>query len=349
MQPAFLLQILDYINISMKLSFTFPPDASRARAIDRRMRLNHANSMAYLVKALREQLDVNLPEVEILIEACKRGAIYPPTTFGLYYEIATALLNDNYQQAMALFNELIQERPIASGVLNVVTLDKITPTSNLLRYQRLMDTDLTVPFRIIPPPADEAYEIVAKFQSAFKRMQQAIPMLAEEFEAIIREVILVTGDKQNGYDFAGGSSYMLWGALFVNVSQHATDIALIEAMAHESAHSLLFGFTVDEVLVKNPVDECYASPLRDDPRPMDGIFHATFVSARMHWAMSKLIESSQLSHVEIELVAALREIDRNNFWSGYSTVRNFAKLTETGRKLMDSACGYMSQREAGKL
>ena len=34
---------------------------------------------------------------------------------------------------------------------------------------------------------------------------------------------------------------------------------------------------IDELFVLNPDWERFPSPLREDPRPMDGIYHATFV------------------------------------------------------------------------
>ena len=38
---------------------------------------------------------------------------------------------------------------------------------------------------------------------------------------------------------------------------------------------------LDEPLVQNAPDESYHSPLRADDRPMDGVFHATLVCARL--------------------------------------------------------------------
>ena len=64
--------------------------------------------------------------------------------------------------------------------------------------------------------------------------------------------------------FDGGSSYQLWGALFLNVGAAArTRVDLIDALAHESAHSRLFSLCTEEALVRNPDDETHASPLRD--------------------------------------------------------------------------------------
>ena len=67
-----------------------------------------------------------------------------------------------------------------------------------------------------------------------------------------------------------------------------------QALAHESGHNLLFGFCASESLVENADEELFASPLRADPRPMDGVFHATYVVARMHQTLTRLLEANVL-------------------------------------------------------
>jgi HEXXH motif-containing protein len=135
---------------------------------------------------------------------------------------------------------------------------------------------------------------------------------------------------------------MLWGALFLNPARPKSDIELIESLAHESAHSLLFGFAIDDALVENPDDERFESPLRDDPRPMDGIFHATFVSARMHYAMATMAASGLLSEEEAALARAAMERDRRAFYDGLATVDAKGRLTRRGKGLIAGARDYMA-------
>ena len=179
------------------------------------------------------------------------------------------------------------------------------------------------------------------------RLRSLVPELAGEVEALLREVVFVAGVPGLGYDFAGGSSYMLWGALFLNAACHRDDVAMIEAIAHECGHGLLFGFTVDEPLVLNDDDARFGSPLRDDPRPMDGIFHATFVCARMHWAMSRLLASGGLDDRERAAAESRLEANRRSFRSGHATVAAEGLLSATGRALMDSARAWMDACGAG--
>jgi HEXXH motif-containing protein len=116
---------------------------------------------------------------------------------------------------------------------------------------------------------------------------------------------------------------------------------MVQMLAHESAHNLLFGLSADESLVENSPAELFSSPLRVDARPMDGIYHATFVTARMHRAVKRLMDSGILSGELQE--KAHRELTENArlFARGIETVDRGAKLTDLGRAVMEGARSYM--------
>ena len=326
----------------MPLSFDFYPDPSRGLALDHRMREQLIESLEHILSAVQAQPDAKPDELCGLIGQLRQGGLASPSTFGLYYEAATALLQEDTPTGLGLLAQLGQESLLEDRNLRIRTLDQVNPETRRQRYQRLMDTDPGTPFRIVAPSPATAERDIDNFARALSRLQAFAPELAGEFEAVIREVVLVEGAPDLGYDFAGGSCYMLWGALFINAAYHPDDVAMMEAIAHESGHSLLFGFTIDEPLVLNDDDERFASPLRDDPRPMDGIYHATWVSARMHWTMAKAFASGTLSAEESALASRNLERSCRSFWDGYQTVRASAQMSATGQALMQSAADYMS-------
>ncbi len=306
------------------------------------MRGELAESLEHVLASMHQQSDRVLTGAAELVASMRAGAQYPPSTFGLYYEMTSALLAGQYDSARALLDELVQERPLAHSDLSITPLDQVEPVNQQVLYQRLMDTDPETPFIIVPPPPELADNSVRRFLSAANRVRKTLPLLADEFEALVRQVVLVNGAKELDYGFAGGSCYMLWGALFINVEHHADEIALVEAIAHEAGHSFLFGCTIDEPLILNDDTAKFSSPLRDDPRPMDGIYHATYVSARMHWAMSGLLAETDMDNQQREIAALHREADKVNFWAGLSIVEEHGLMSETGRLLMAAATDYMA-------
>lgn len=204
-----------------------------------------------------------------------------------------------------------------------------------------MNGDSRLQLGLQSPPADSAAAFRRRLARAFDLLDHALPALAGEIRGLVNEVVIVAGDPTQSLQFDGGSHFQLWGALFLNGDFHHTDQALIEVLAHESAHSLLFGFCTETALVENTDDELFVSPLRPDPRPMDGIYHATFVSARMHWAMSRLLASRLLDEAGEEAARAALAGDIRNFDAGYGVVAEFGRLTPLGAALIGEAKSYM--------
>lgn len=126
--------------------------------------------------------------------------------------------------------------------------------------------------------------------AALALIEAADAALASEIRELVIEVVGASRSAHAGRGFGGASSFMLWGSVLLNTEYYDAKLDMMAALLHETAHQLLFGLSLDQPVVENDVEERYASPLRPDPRPMDGIFHATFVCARMHYGYARLME-----------------------------------------------------------
>jgi len=305
------------------------------------MRLGLADSLAHIAEQSAGVLPFDFSALDPLIAGIRSGVRYPPTAFSLYADIVLAICDDRHDEATRLLGELALQQPLTHP-WRVLALDAPEHVRSMARYVRAMSGDAGTSFSIGPPPGDLAERFQRRALEGYRLMRAAAPELAAEFDALVADVIMVVGDSKAEYQFDGGSSYFLWGALFLNATSHETDVAMVEVMAHESAHILLYACAAEEALVTNPDEELYASPLRRDPRPMDGLYHATFVSARMHWAMSRLIQSGLLDASAVAAADVAREQDRRNFWAGHEVVARHGKLTKTGAAVMQAAVDYMA-------
>ncbi len=83
-----------------------------------------------------------------------------------------------------------------------------------------------------------------------------------------------------GCDFSGVSCEMLWADLFINVASQPDELSMLAVIVSESTLSLLCVFTNDALYGLNDAGQRYASPFRDDVRPMDGICHIALERAR---------------------------------------------------------------------
>ena len=114
---------------------------------------------------------------------------------------------------------------------------------------------------------------------------------------------------------------------------------------HRKVTQLLYliGIQISGALVLNPDDERFASPLRVDLRPMDGVYHATFVSARMHFAMQELLASGLLRGEETAHAQEAAARDRGHFFEGLRVVKKKGRLSPAGAAVMAGAEAYMAR------
>ena len=115
---------------------------------------------------------------------------------------------------------------------------------------------------------------------------------------------------------------------------------MIDLLVHESSHVLLFGMAAEEPLTRNPGTERYASPVRPDPRPIDGIFHACFVTTRVHLAMSRLLETRSLSAQDASEAVERRDYNGNAARAALDLLDRHAVPTDTGKRVLDALHDY---------
>lgn len=327
-------------------NFSFSPNLHQSTSLDNQFRTSLADSLIYLSEQSSPFLAFDFTRLEPLINAIQSGQRFPGTTFFTYSEIVMALYNNEQKKAIDGFNKIIIEVPMQEVICEpcrILPLDASPHLENQEMYLRAMNTDPHLNFFMGAPSHELAYQFSHRIVSGFKLMKFAAPELAEEFKVLVSDIVMAVGDTKSDYQFDGGSSYFLWGTLFLNATSHQTDIAMVEVLAHESAHMLLYACTIDEPLVLNPDEDLFTSPLRNDLRPMDGIYHATFVSARMHYAMQSLVDSEMLSPEDLINAKKARDEDLKNFWAGYKVVSENANLSATGEKIMQTALDYMRQ------
>lgn len=317
---------------------TFAPDGGRARALDARMHQQLADSLEHILER-GSTSSLDLAPVSKLAKELRSGARVSPAAFGWYYELVFAIFGDDQMKARAALDALSKLSATATS-LKVAPLDGLQIDGHRDMYLRRMGAETEGWFH--PPAASDVASFRERLEKGFALLKKAAPELADEISAIVREIVLASGDPKTEMQFDGGSAYQLWGLLFLNPAFHPTPIAVAEVLAHESGHLLLFGLTVDEPLVLNPDDELFESPLRVDPRPMDGIYHATFVSARMAWTMRRMANESSLESAERAAALSAADRDTRNFNMGYDVIKEHGKLSDTGEALMSAARRYMA-------
>lgn len=185
----------------------------------------------------------------------------------------------------------------------------------------------------------------ARLRQADGWLARAAPDLHGETHAIVRDIVLARPDGTQMLEFGGASSFALWGAVTINVETHDCWPRYYRTLVHEAAHNLLFGLAREEPLVEDGPNARYLSPLRGQPRPTDGIYHAAFVSARECLAFDSLLclheDGDCLDPIDAAMLEYLVERSVIAFWDCIEVLRGPAVLTRLGDAILAECETYM--------
>ncbi|HEX5068277.1 MAG TPA: HEXXH motif-containing putative peptide modification protein [Myxococcota bacterium] len=322
----------------------FAPSEARARRLDAHMRARLAGSVRYLASQVGGALEVPADALSGLLGRLDAGPV-SPHAFAAYADLVLALEADDASGAQQHLLDLFAA-PAAPDGPRILALGDPARDRDAARYRRRVDSDPGQPLAILPPPPAVAVACRARLEAALARLDRGDPALAGEIRALLREIVLAVGSSEpDAWTFDGASSFLLWGAVVLNAAEAASVLATIQAVAHESAHNLLFGLSADGPLVLNGDLERFSSPLRVDPRPLDGIFHATFVTARMQQAVGALRAAGALLPEERDEAEHALSANAALFAQGLATLDRHAKLTPLGESVLAGARAVMA-REA---
>lgn len=185
-------------------------------------------------------------------------------------------------------------------------------------------------------------------QEALDLVRSTAPQSWAILSRITCEIIATHGVARGEMTFDGCSSLERFGSILVNMNRTRSPLLLAETLVHESAHSLLFALSCHDHRVLNPATELHQSPLRIDPRPLDGIYHAVFVLARMHDFLAEVALSPHAAHGIRDEAIGLVEARQKSFFDGYAVLTQHARLTPIGRELLEESLSRV-QTAASRL
>jgi hypothetical protein len=258
-----------------------------------------------------------------------------PLVYAAYYDTALAV--------QRLLAETASESEAYPSILpRITTLSKdFYSSEQIATIIRWLDIEAENSMSLVEVSTNVLKSTECSLNKALKALELGCPQAHEEFCAVTREIILASSGSASRLKFRGASSFALWGALAINPEAHSNWWDYLATLIHESAHSILFALTRSGPLVLNDPQDRYFSPLRQDDRPMDGIYHAAFVSAREAFVLSRCLENKSLicsGLIDEEIVADLTRIKEQSFTSFYEclkVIREHAKLTPLGQDILE--------------
>lgn len=319
--------------------FKFIPEIFQAEKTNRDMHQGLFESLRYLVDTVSDQ-DAGLQrEFEAWQNSIGPDHRVSSAEFGAYYDTVEALQAGDITAALAFLRRIFLAHPLQRGV-QIRVLGRDYDAVDGQRIKNFMGAPETGVAGVTEPDKALADRFEQNLTRAIHWIAGNLPELNDEMNALLSELILV-GPVAGSYEFEGGTCFRLWGAVALNAERKASVADLIVTLAHEEGHAALFGACKSEMLVENPDSEMFWSPIRQTERPLEGIFHASFVSARMTWVLTHMLKSPDFGWFEKRrLKSILKEAEAIQRESA-DIVRREGRLTETGRTVLEAMTAFM--------
>lgn len=206
--------------------------------------------------------------------------------------------------------------------------------------------DIGLTENLLEPRPEDFASVAGTIEDLKRALPVTLPLWSQELEALVDTVVLATSSSTEKV-FAGASAFDAWGAILVNAAYRSDRLHLAMTLVHESSHLKLFYAYLDDEIVLNPPEGRYASPLRREPRPMNGIYHAAFVLARMARFLADALQvgveetlfgGDATAVLEAELHKAVVHFD-----AAYSVITQHGILSAKGEQIMAEAAAEVEQ------
>ncbi|PAR84426.1 hypothetical protein CGT85_03280 [Vibrio cholerae] len=293
------------------------------------LKVSFQNSIRESLEYLSELTESNIDIPEITDFTWK--------TIASYYLATIYAENDNREQTINYLSAVSKEKKPDNGIqikpLDHKTIDNFS--LNLL-YTILERDDKGVRVGYFSANLDQEKN---KISRSLDILKQYDPVSFAEIECFI-DTIYLTGATETSYIRSGCNFYM-WGLILLYAEESNSIPYYIEHIVHECAHHALNVLNAHDQLVTNGFEERFDAPLRDDPRPMIGLFHAYFVLFRIFLTLNKLSKCG-LNEYQVEINSRKSEVLRKALETG-EIIKNNAKFTTLGKELYDSIENKMAE------
>jgi hypothetical protein len=312
-------------------------DLGNLNDLDATVRLRLASSLAHIFDRVEGHLAIDRDRCQAALQTIRKQR-QDPGVFARYYDLILAINDDRLDAAERLIADLV-ERTTATASFAIVPYCKEELGADYDRFPRLLFSEYSTVNPMETPSDAQSSASTQALLEAMQIISRVDRSIRAEIDALLVRIYLTGASKHpDARRFGGVTSFMIWGGSFMNLEFYRTRWDAVQFLVHEITHGLLFGLSFDEPLILNPPSEGYPSPLRADPRPMDGLFHAALVCARLASFNQAWLESGLAQGTDREKSQQAAESNTGKFRDGLSAINQYGKLSPQARGLVDRCC-----------
>lgn len=184
--------------------------------------------------------------------------------------------------------------------------------------------------------------IISTIKKGYKYIKKYAPSVYKETIDSLKGITLL-----NGKRFVGSSDIWYHGIALLNPDNSWSKITFADHLIHESAHTILHKINELTPLLLNPFDLLNVSPIRKDPRPLYGTFHATFVFMKLAQFFENVeekipLDKKQENIPKTDTEEVLFRLNRHikGFYDGMQILAEHALFTNSGYRLFEEMNTY---------
>ena len=195
----------------------------------------------------------------------------------------------------------------------------------------------------------EEYEsILATLKNGYAYIKKYSSAIYDETCDSLRGITLLSGKR-----FVGSSDIWYHGIAVLNPDNSWSEITFADHLIHESAHTLLHKTNELDPLLLNPFELLNLSPIRQDPRPIYGTLHATYVFMKLTQFFESVEQSLSLEKEKTADENGEKVLDPNveevlfrlnrhitGFYDGMLILAEYALFTPSGYNLFEEMNTY---------
>jgi HEXXH motif-containing protein len=189
-----------------------------------------------------------------------------------------------------------------------------------------------------PTDAAAVDRSLAAVDQALSAIKLASPTLGDEIAQLVTDIVIIDSTKTNA-----ASSFQTFGVIVLKYLQpFQTWTTYVEHITHEAAHHLLFALFAEHDVFKSGNQQRYKSPLRSDLRPLDGVFHAMFVLARIIYILRRVRDSNAFPDFRRTATYSFYNPSSliDQFRDSFNVIAANAQLTNFGVELLESTRAF---------
>lgn len=240
-----------------------------------------------------------------------------------YDNITTVNISDLCEAPSPDTSSSVRQRPVLAGTR--IEIDASHPwLQHFLDTINAEDAIDPYPKRDLQPVIPIPDELVKLHKEAIELVGSAWPEMLAEIKDNIRLIVPFHTERLLGFSHIHFS-----GAIFLSYKPGEL-LHTAERMVHEASHVRLNSIQMVDKLHHHAPDELFKSPFRADPRPVNGIYHGSFVFGRLSIFMLRAFAYTG------DIICRQRaQRMTSQFEESLDILFNQVKLTRIGRQILE--------------